>query len=110
MTKLLPFVPNGGKRGAVASRSERDKAATAPAEASVAAVEQAIQSPPFGMERLLTPAEAATLLGLSKRTLDGWRLSGEGPAYVKISAQTVRYQAATIAAFIADRIRQNTAQ
>lgn len=43
------------------------------------------------MERLLTPAEAAELLGgVSVDTLRDWRYRGVGPAYIRVGAQ-VRY-------------------
>jgi hypothetical protein len=43
------------------------------------------------MHRLLTPAEAAELLGgVSERTLADWRYHGTGPAFIKVGAQ-VRY-------------------
>jgi DNA-binding transcriptional MerR regulator len=43
------------------------------------------------LERLLTPAEAAKLLGgISTDTLRDWRYRGVGPAYVRVGQQ-VRY-------------------
>ena len=38
----------------------------------------------------LTPREAATLLGLSVRTLDRYRCNGKGPAFYKFGGR-VRY-------------------
>ncbi len=35
-------------------------------------------------DRLLTTPEAATLLRLSRRTLEGMRVSGTGPRYFKL--------------------------
>lgn len=41
--------------------------------------------------QLYTQDDAAALLGLSVRTLEGWRYKGQGPAYVKIGGR-VRYR------------------
>lgn len=61
------------------------------------------------LPRLFTPAEVADQLGIGRRTLDRWRLTGEGPAFVKLSAQTVRYTAEAVAHFIEERQRASTA-
>ena len=42
-------------------------------------------------ELLSTPA-AAALLGLSPRTLEGWRRTGEGPAFVRLGRRRVAYR------------------
>ena len=34
---------------------------------------------PVGADRLYTPREAAILLGMSARPLEGWRRRGDGP-------------------------------
>ena len=44
----------------------------------------------FG-RRLLNTKEAAELLGVSKRTLEDWRLRGCGPRYICASRRMVRY-------------------
>jgi excisionase family DNA binding protein len=41
---------------------------------------------------LLTTDEAAQLLGLSRRTLEDWRLKRSGPPYHRISRSIVRYR------------------
>lgn len=42
------------------------------------------------MTKLLTPKEAAELLGYAPATLAMWRYTGDGPEYVK-SGKNVRY-------------------
>ena len=37
-------------------------------------------------------AQAARLLGLSKKTLQKFRLTGEGPRYIRVSARCIRYR------------------
>lgn len=43
------------------------------------------------MEELLTPAEAAALLGVSVRTLEDWRYRRTGPPWVRLGGQA-RYE------------------
>lgn len=62
------------------------------------------------MPRLLTPQEVADMLGLTERTLERWRITGEGPRYSKLSRSTVRYLRDDVIEFVADRMRANTAQ
>ena len=42
-------------------------------------------------EILLTVEEAATRLKISKHTLNRWRVTGEGPPFVKYGPRLVRY-------------------
>lgn len=72
----------------------------------VAAMDQAAGD----MPRLLTPQEVGDMLGLTERTLERWRIIGEGPRYAKLSRSTVRYSATDVAAFISVRLKANTSQ
>ena len=60
--------------------------------------------------KLLTPQAVADVLGLTERTLERWRITGEGPRFIKLSRSTVRYTADEVAAFVAARIKASTAQ
>lgn len=55
----------------------------------------------------LNEKELAEWLNLSRRTLQGWRLKGEGPAFEKFG-RSVRYATATIKAWIIERERKST--
>ena len=60
-------------------------------------------SPPVRPEQtaaLLTPRQAAEILGLAEPTLRRWRHEGRGPAFVKLSPSVVRYRAADVEAFV----------
>ncbi|MDO5631635.1 MAG: helix-turn-helix domain-containing protein [Paracoccus sp. (in: a-proteobacteria)] len=48
---------------------------------------------------LLTVGQAAERLKLSVTTLNRWRVTGEGPAFVKMG-RVVRYTPAALAAFV----------
>lgn len=58
---------------------------------------------------LLTPAQVGEILAVSERTLERWRMTGEGPVYVALSRKVVRYDPAAIAAFVEGKRRMNTA-
>jgi hypothetical protein len=60
-------------------------------------------------DELLRPDAVARQLGLAKATLATWRGTGIGPKFVCLSHKTVRYQAADVELFIADRVRASTA-
>lgn len=62
------------------------------------------------MPRLLTPKLVADMLGLTERTLERWRITGEGPRYVKLSRSTVRYLPDDVTDFVQASLRANTAQ
>jgi excisionase family DNA binding protein len=53
---------------------------------------------PFGT-RLLTTEEAASALGLSRRTLEDWRLRGCGPRFVRLGG-AVRYRPSELSRFV----------
>ncbi len=57
---------------------------------------------------LLTETEAAKLLGFSIRTLQKWRMSGDGPKFVRMSARAIRYRRQDLDAFIEARVKQST--
>lgn len=58
---------------------------------------------------LLTTAEAANYLRIEKRTLENWRVSGRGPAFVRLGG-AVRYRMAQLEKFIAQNERFSTAK
>lgn len=49
---------------------------------------------------LLTPQVMADRLGVSVKTLERWRLQGEGPPFVRVSRKVIRYRASDLAVFI----------
>jgi predicted DNA-binding transcriptional regulator AlpA len=57
---------------------------------------------------LLDERAAAAALGLTPRTLQGWRHRGDGPPHVRISARCVRYRVEDLNAWAAQRVRTST--
>jgi hypothetical protein len=55
---------------------------------------------PTSLERLLTPAEAARLMGISINTLAWWRRVGKGPKFHRVGRHA-RYAPSDLRAFVA---------
>jgi hypothetical protein len=55
----------------------------------------------------IDPRAAAIRMGVSASTLAKWRMSGDGPGYVKLGRR-VLYSKAVLAKFIASRALPNT--
>ncbi|MEN3164110.1 helix-turn-helix domain-containing protein [Tistrella mobilis] len=60
--------------------------------------------------RLMRPDEVATYLDVSERTLERWRICGEGPRYINLSRKVIRYTAQHLVEFLEQRVKDNTAQ
>ena len=58
----------------------------------------------FG-DRLVSEAEAAALLGIAQRTLQGWRRRGGGPQFLRLSRRSIRYRRDDLAAWIVARLQ-----
>jgi hypothetical protein len=57
---------------------------------------------------LLNEVAAAARLGLAVKTLQRWRWAGCGPAFVKVGRRAIRYDPASLDAFIAQGHRAST--
>jgi len=58
---------------------------------------------------VLTTPEAAKYVRLSKPTLERFRISGDGPAYIKLGA-AVRYRQADLDAWLESRLTRSTSE
>lgn len=59
---------------------------------------------------LMTEADLADYLRLSKQTLRNWRVQGKGPKFVKISGRAVRYRITDICAWSENLIISSTSE
>ena len=75
----------------------------------VDAVEEALNEAQR-MPELVNPKQAAALLSVTERTLERWRIAGDGPPFVRLTRGTVRYSMPALAAFVASRVKKNTGQ
>lgn len=62
----------------------------------------------LAVERLMTTPDAGEVLGLSSRTLEDLRWKGEGPRYLRLSRNCIRYRHADLIAWAEERARFNT--
>ena len=59
---------------------------------------------------LMTEQQAADYLGVSDRSLQGWRSDGKGPPFTKLSKRCIRYRQSYIDEWIEERTFTNTSQ
>jgi predicted DNA-binding transcriptional regulator AlpA len=55
-------------------------------------------------DTLISEAQAAALLSVAQRTLQGWRRNGAGPGFVRLTARSVRYRRADLVAWVSARL------
>jgi len=56
------------------------------------------------LDRLLAAKDAAAFLNTSERTLERWRVTGEGPKFCRIGPRRVAYRAADLHAWVEARV------
>jgi predicted DNA-binding transcriptional regulator AlpA len=56
-------------------------------------------------DTLMSEAQAAALLGVTQRTLQGWRRNGAGPGFVRLTARSVRYRRADLVGWVNARLQ-----
>ena len=61
-------------------------------------------------ETILNERDTATLLGLTARALQSWRMRGYGPPFVRISSRCVRYRREDLDAWLAARVVRSTSE
>ena len=60
------------------------------------------------LNELLKEEDAAEFLGVSVRTLQGWRFKGGGPKFIKISHRAIRYRRKDLIEWIEGKVRTST--
>ncbi len=55
-------------------------------------ISQNLARDPYYLDRLINENEAATFIGYTIRALQGWRVKGGGPKFIKVSARSIRYR------------------
>lgn len=61
------------------------------------------------LDALLTPAMLAERLGMTERTLSEWRITGRGPAFIRIG-KTVRYRPSVVDSWLLSQERRSTSE
>jgi len=62
------------------------------------------------LDQLINEQVAAGFLSHSVRTLQGWRVRGGGPRYVRVSGRSIRYRRRDLIAWAEQRIVNNTSE
>ena len=57
---------------------------------------------------LLREEDAAEFLGVSVRTLQGWRFKGGGPKFIKMSHRAIRYRRKDLIEWVEGKVRTST--
>jgi predicted DNA-binding transcriptional regulator AlpA len=63
---------------------------------------------PRPQTRVLRTPGAAEYVGLSDSTLEKFRLTGDGPKFVRIGVRAVGYRIEDLDAWLAERVRRST--
>ena len=65
---------------------------------------------PDYLDRGIDEAEAASFLGYSVRALQGWRVKGGGPKFVKVSQRSIRYRRRDLIEWFENLLRAHTSE
>jgi predicted DNA-binding transcriptional regulator AlpA len=60
------------------------------------------------MQLILDQKRVATILGISTRTLERYRLTGMGPPYAKIGGKLIRYRQSDLEAWVQQNLSHST--
>lgn len=63
----------------------------------------------MSQSRLLTPAEASSLIQVATNTLAKWRVTGSGPCFLKVGSR-VFYEQADLETWLQSRRRTSTSE
>jgi len=76
----------------------------------LAAIERDISSTRVPvLDSLLTPSALAGQLDVTERTLSEWRITGRGPAFIRLG-KTVRYRSAAVEAWLLSQEHHSTSE
>jgi len=54
-------------------------------------------------DTLLSQKRVATMLSVTPRALEAWRVRGDGPSFIRISSRCIRYRRQDVEAWLATR-------
>ena len=65
---------------------------------------------PDYLDRLINENEAATFIGYTIRALQGWRVKGGGPMFVRVSGRSIRYRRRDLIEWAEERLKRTTSE
>ena len=65
---------------------------------------------PDYLDRLVNENEAASFIGYTIRALQGWRVKGGGPQFIRVSARSIRYRRRDLIEWAEARLKRTTSE
>ncbi len=65
---------------------------------------------PDYLDRLINENEAAGFIGYTIRALQGWRVKGGGPKFIKVSARSIRYRRRDLIGWAEAHLKASTSE
>jgi hypothetical protein len=65
---------------------------------------------PDYLDRMINENEAASFIGYTIRALQGWRVKGGGPMFVRVSARSIRYRRRDLIEWAEVRLKCSTSE
>ncbi len=65
---------------------------------------------PDYLDRMINENEAATFIGYTIRALQGWRVKGGGPRFIRVSARSIRYRRRDLITWAEERLKASTSE
>lgn len=65
---------------------------------------------PDYLDRLINENEAAFFVGYTIRALQGWRVKGGGPMFVRVSGRSIRYRRRDLIDWAEERLKRTTSE
>lgn len=65
---------------------------------------------PDYLDRLINENEAATFIGYTIRALQGWRVKGGGPRFIRVSSRSIRYRRRDLIEWAEERLKRTTSE
>ena len=65
---------------------------------------------PDYLDRLINENGAANFLGYTIRALQGWRVKGGGPKFIRVSARSIRYRRRDLIEWAEARLKTSTSE
>jgi len=65
---------------------------------------------PTDDDALLNEEQAAAFIGVTRRAMQAWRISGKGPLYIRISSRCIRYKKPHLIEWGEAHIQMSTSQ
>lgn len=65
---------------------------------------------PDYLDRLINETEASGFIGYTVRALQGWRVKGGGPKFIKVSTRSIRYRRRDLIEWAESHLCSNTSE